>query len=173
METNTRGAINAPGSHPYALGAVVERASREHGWRMIEQGSEGRIDLRIAGEWTDYDLTLREVPEQNSVEVRCAFALAPPPERRGEVARLADSMNRSFHRGVLELEIERDRGSYIDWATVRDSSDPAGLIRTIRGAIGTCDMLLFPAFHCVSWAEVTADSALDRLDFGPVRQRLH
>ncbi len=175
METDMRGAPNAPGSPSYAMGAAVERASREHGWRMIKQGANGRIDLRVSGEWTDYDLTLRDVPGQASIEVRCVFALAPPRERWAEVSRLADSMNRNFHRGILELEIERDRGSYIDWASVGEAgvAGPVGLIGTIRGAIGTCDMLLFPAFHCVSWAEVNAETALDRIDFGPARQRLH
>lgn len=172
MKTETRGALAAPGAPPLAISAAVERAARDYGWRITEQGKNGTTCLRIPGEWTDYDLTIRDVPGQESIEVRCVFALAPPRDRWAEVSRLADSMNRSFHRGVLELDIERDHGSYVDWAGTVAGIE-ADLVGTIRGAVGTCDMLLFPAFHCVSWAEVTADAAFDRLDFGSSRQCLH
>jgi len=157
------------------MAARIEQAARDYGWRMNDLGKDGSVSLRVCGEWSDYDLTLRADEDQGSIEVRCVFALAPPRERWIEVAKLADSLNRSFHRGLLELRIDEDHGTYTDWVPMTVSHDPndLDLIEAMRAAVGTCDMLLFPAFHCVAWAEINAETALDRLNFGPASFQIH
>lgn len=162
------------GIEAVGLSAMADRAARHYGWR-IERDTEGVVLLRVAGEWSDYDLTLTRKPEAGLIEVRCVFALAPPRERWEEVARLADGLNRSFHRGSLELRIAEDHGTYTDWVPMSDTcgAGERPLTEAMRSAVGTCDMLLFPAFHCVAWAEVTAEVALDRLDFGSSRRLVH
>ena len=174
MNTELRG-LAAPDLSPPLMVESVARAARDYGWRVIGRTDAGELTLRVAGEWSDFDLALRFHDEHDSIEVRCAFALAPPRERWVEVEKLADSLNRSFHRGLLELRIEEDHGTYTDWVPMpasRNASD-LDLIEAMRSAVGTCDMLLFPAFHCVSWAEINAETALDRLNFGPANHRFH
>ena len=174
MDTELRVAAEVPGLSSPDLAATVDRAARNYGWRITER-SAGTMTLRITGEWSDYDLTLTHHAEHDSIEVRCVFALAPPRERWIEVSRLGDSLNRSFHRGVLELCIKEDHGSYTDWVQMAETRAPSDLdvIEAMRSAVGTCDMLLFPAFHCVAWAEINAETALDRLNFGLSSHRFH
>lgn len=175
MEIQTKGPGEGLDPSTRFVGAVAERAAREYGWRFRGHDADGHVALRIGGDWTDYDLSLCWSAARKCVEVRCAFALAPPDERWEEVSRLAQSVNRMLHRGVLELRIHQDRGSLIDWvpATQPDGPSDLALIQAMRSAVGTCDLLLFPAFHCVAWAEVTAETALDRLTFGPIHQQVH
>lgn len=174
MDTDLRAAAHAPDPSPPAMVATIDRAARDYGWRVTDR-AEGSTTLRVSGEWSDYDLTLTHQPDHDTIEVRCVFALAPPRERWIEVARLAESLNRSFHRGVLELNIKDDHGTYSDWVPVKAARAPSDLdlLEAMRSAVGTCDMLLFPAFHCVAWAEVTADNALDRLSVGLASPRFH
>jgi len=175
METRLNGAAEACATLSSPMAAKLERAAKDYGWRFNDCSADGSTSLRVCGEWSDYELTLRMIEDQDSIEVRCVFALAPPRERWVEVAKLADSLNRSFHRGVLELRIDEDHGTYTDWVPMAGSHDPANfdVIEAMRAAVGTCDMLLFPAFHCVAWAEINAETALDRLNFGPASFQLH
>lgn len=175
MDTDLSGVAQGPNPAAPFFAQSVKRAARDYGWRLTEQEKDGTMILRVAGEWSDYDLTLRPHADHDSIEVSCIFALAPPRERWIEVAKLADSLNRSFHRGLLELRIPEDHGTYTDWvpmAASRGASD-LDLIEAMRSAVGTCDMLLFPAFHCVAWAEINAETALDRLNFGPANLQFH
>lgn len=175
MNTDVSGLAAAPNLLSPVMAANIARVARECGWRLSERRDDGTIALRVCGEWSDYELTLRAIDDQDSVEVRCVFALAPPRERWIEVAKLADSLNRSFHRGLLELRIDEDHGTYTDWVPMTAPRDPSNLtlIEAMRAAVGTCDMLLFPAFHCVAWAEINAETALDRLNFGPASHQFH
>jgi hypothetical protein len=175
MDTELRSAADAPDLSSPLFAANIERAARDFGWRVNERTDDETLSMRVSGEWSDYDLTLRTIGEHDSIEVSCVFALAPPRERWIEVAKLADSLNRSFHRGLLELRIKEDHGTYTDWVPMTASRNPKDLdlIEAMRGAVGTCDMLLFPAFHCVAWAEINAETALDRLNFGPASHRFH
>lgn len=175
MDTDLKGLATAPDLSSAPVAAIIERAAREYGWRLTEPAADGTMVLRVNGEWSDYDLKLRAQEEHDCIEVRCVFALAPPRERWIEVSRLADSLNRSFHRGVLELRIKEDHGTYTDWVPMAATRSPSdlGLIEAMRSAVGTCDMLLFPAFHCVAWAEINAETALDRLNFGPASHQFH
>ncbi len=175
MDTELGGVAFAPNSAAPFLAQSVKRAARDYGWRLNGQDKDGAITLRVTGEWSDYDLTLRPLSDQNSIEVCCIFALAPPRERWIEVAKLAESLNRSFHRGSLELRINEDHGTYTDWVpmTAARRAIDQDLIEAMRSAVGTCDMLLFPAFHCVAWAEINAETALDRLNFGPTSSHFH
>lgn len=156
------------------LAAMADRAARDYGWR-VKHRTDGAVKLRVAGDWSDYDLTLFQYPDRSGIEVKCAFALAPPRERWSEVSKLAESLNGSFHRGKLELRFNEDHGTYTDWVPIDDALGGGGrsIFETMRAAVCTCDMLLFPAFHCVAWAEVNAETALDRLDFGSSGQRIH
>ena len=175
MDTELSGVAVAPNPAAPHLAQSVKRAAREYGWRLSGQDKDGIITLRVTGEWSDYDLTLRPLADHDSIEVSCIFALAPPRERWIEVGKLADSLNRSFHRGLLELRINEDHGTYKDWVPMTASGGPSDLdlIEAMRSAVGTCDMLLFPAFHCVAWAEINAETALDRLNFGPANHQFH
>lgn len=175
METRLSGTLEtcAPLSSPVL--ETIERAAKDYGWRLNEGPIDAPITLRVAGEWSDFDLELQKSDDHESIEVRCVFALAPPRERWIEVAKLAESLNRSFHRGLLELRIDEDHGTYTDWVPMTGSHDAShrDLIEAMRAAVGTCDMLLFPAFHCVAWAEINAETAFDRLNFGSGSLKLH
>ncbi len=175
MDTRLNGTLEACAPLSSPVVETVARAAKDYGWRFNGGSVDAPISLRISGEWSDYDLALRTAEDNDTIEVRCLFALAPPHERRCEVVKLAESLNRSFHRGLLELRIEEDHGTYTDWVPMAGSRDPSNrdLIEAMRAAVGTCDMLLFPAFHCVAWAEINAETALDRLNFGPAGFRLH
>jgi len=175
MNTEMRGLAAAPDLSSPDMMERIERAARENGWQFGRSGPAGAISLRAQGEWSDYDLSLTMQPEHDSIEVRCVFALAPPDERRVEVTKLADCLNRRFHRGVLELRIDEDHGLYTDWVPMAAACGAHGpeLVEAMRAAVGTCDFLLFPAFHCVAWAEINAETALDRLNFGSASHRYH
>jgi len=175
MDTEFSGVAIAPSPAVPLLAQSVARAARDYGWRVASTDKDGATTLRVTGEWSDYDLTLRPLPDHESIEVSCIFALAPPRERWIEVGKLADSLTRSFHRGLLELRINEDHGTYTDWVPLAVSRGPSDLdvIEAMRSAVGTCDMLLFPAFHCVAWAEINAETALDRLNFGPASHQFH
>lgn len=161
METGTLG-----GSRPDPLRALADRAARSYGWRVTD-GETGDVRMRVCGDWSDYDLAIRPCAERNALAVRCAFALAPPAERWGEVVRLADNLNRRFYRGALELNRGSDRGIYCDWVPLDAWSGRATLaVETMRAAVGTCDLMLFPAFHSVAWAEISAEAALGTIPLG-------
>ncbi len=175
MDTGVSKGAQTPDLSSPLLVESVERATQDYGWRLSNHNPDGSITLRVAGDWSDYDLTLRTLPDHDSIEISCVFALAPPRERWIEVSKLADSLNRNFHRGLLELRIKEDHGTYKDWVSMAASRSPCDLdlIEAMRSAVGTCDMLLFPAFHCVAWAEINAETALDRLNFGPTSHQFH
>jgi len=154
MDTRVSGTAEACVPFSAAMAASIERAAKDYGWRFNDCPSDASASLRVSGEWSDYELSLRMTEDRESIEVRCVFALAPPRERWIEVAKLAKSLNSSFHRGLLELRIDEDHGTYTDWVPMAGSQDPSNrdLIEAMRAAVGTCDMLLFPAFHCVARA---------------------
>ncbi len=161
---------------PFSLmNAGIERAMRDYGWRLSAHDTDGAVTLSVSGDWSDYTLMLSMLHAQDSIEIACVFALAPPRARWPEIGKLAERMNRSFHRGILELRIEEDHGTYKDWVPMSDirGTSGANLIDSMRSAVGTCDMMLFPAFHCVAWAEINAETALDSLNFGPAGYRCH
>lgn len=175
METLSRGSAPAPDLSSPLMTASVARAARDYGWRPTGLADDGATMLRVNGEWSDYDLALRLLNDGESIEIRCFFALAPPDERWYEIGKLADSLNRRFHRGQLDLHRDSDHGTYTDWVPMKAVDEPGGLdlIGAMRAAVGTCDFLLFPAFHCVAWAEIDAEAALDRLNYGTTSYRFH
>ena len=138
-------------------GMAVEAVAAAAGWELTAR--EPSLAFRAEGAWSDYVMDVSG--EEGAYKLRCGFALAPPPDRRREVTRLAMALGRGFARGRLSLDGTGDRGWYEEAVTGgRDALRDA-----MRRALATCDLVLFHAFHRVAWGEVEAAEVLTDLCF--------
>ena len=141
----------------HATVVAVEAVAAATGWELTAR--EPALAFRAEGAWSDYVMDVSE--EDGALKLRCGFALAPPPDRRREVARLAMALGRGFARGRLSLDGTADRGWYEEAVT----GGTHALRDAMRRALATCDLVLFPAFHRVAWGETEAAEVLTDLCF--------
>ncbi len=138
---------------------LVEQVASAHDW-AAERTNEDELTMTVAGNWTDYHVSLNWREDLESLHIACAFDFKVPENRMPEVYRLVAQINEQMWLGHFDV-----------WATEGLIMFRQGLM--LNGALATthqCEALLkaaleaceryYQAFQFVVWAGKDSRHAL-------------
>jgi hypothetical protein len=138
---------------------LVEQVAARNDWPIERTGSD-ELTLTVAGQWSDYHVSLNWRGDLESLHIACAFDAKVPENRLPEVYRLVAQINEQLWLGHFDV-----------WTQEGLIMFRHGLM--LNGALATahqCDALLkaafeaceryFQAFQFVVWAGKESREAL-------------
>ncbi len=138
---------------------LVEQVATAHDW-AAERTNDDELTMTVAGNWTDYHVSLNWREDLESLHIACAFDFKVPDNRMPEVYRLVAQINEQMWLGHFDV-----------WASEGLIMFRQGLM--LNGALATtnqCEALLkaaleaceryYQAFQFVVWAGKDSRHAL-------------
>lgn len=81
---------------------IVEQVATAHDW-AAERATQDELTMAIAGEWTDYQVSLNWRDDLETLHIACAFDFKVPEQRLGEVYRLVAQINEQLWLGHFDV----------------------------------------------------------------------
>jgi len=138
---------------------LVEHLAHGHGW-ACERNSEDELTLIVAGDWTDYHVSINWREDLEALHLACAFDFKVPETRLPEMYRLVAQINEQLWLGHFDL-----------WTTEGLIMFRHGLLLSgTTATVGQCEAMLkaalegceryYQAFQFVVWAGRESREAL-------------
>ena len=147
---------------------LIEQVAGAHDW-ACDRTHEDELTLVVAGNWTDYQLSLNWREDLESLHIACAFDLRVPESRRAEVKHLITLVNEQLWIGHFDMwnheGVVLFRNSHLLSGGAEVS--PQQCEALLRSATDSCD-LYYQAFQFVVWAGKSAADALSQVMFETV-----
>jgi hypothetical protein len=138
---------------------LVEQIAAKHDWAAERTGND-ELTLAVAGQWTDYHISLNWRDDLETLHVACAFDFKVPETRLAEVYRLLAQINEQLWIGHFDLWSEEGlimfRHGLLLNGTVATVSQCEALI---KAALEACERY-YQAFPFVVWAGKRSREAL-------------
>jgi hypothetical protein len=141
---------------------LIEQIANSNDW-ATERASEDEITLIVAGQWTDYNVSLNWRGDLETLHIACAFDAKIPDNRQNEVYRLVAQINEQLWLGHFELWsasglvlfrhaalLEGEEGSTLSLQQAET---------LVEAAIEECERF-YPVFQFVLWAGKTPQEAI-------------
>ena len=140
---------------------IVETLAERRDWEFDRVG-EDQIAMAVEGAWTTYSLTLAWSGHDETLRLICTFEMAPPPEKRAELALLLDKANDLIWSGCFALWDEQKLMVYRYGLVLAGgaTATAAQIDAMLRGAVTAAERF-YPAFQLVAWGEEKAGTAID------------
>ena len=84
---------------------LVEQIAGSNDWAS-ERTGEDELTLTVAGQWTDYHVSINWRDDLETLHVACAFDAKVPDNRLGEVYRLVAQINEQLWVGHFDVWIQ-------------------------------------------------------------------
>lgn len=138
---------------------LVEHVATAHDW-AAERTSADELTMAIAGEWTDYHISLNWRDDLETLHIACAFDFKVPDQRLGEVYRLVAQINEQLWLGHFDVWTGEGlvmfrHGLLLNGATATQSQCEA----LLKAALEACERY-YQAFQFVVWAGKDSRHAL-------------
>jgi hypothetical protein len=149
-------------SHPVDL---VERYANDNDWAFDRPGID-EIALSVAGTLADYQLSFSWMEDFEVLHLACAFDLAVPEARAGEVYRLVSRINEQMLFGHFDIWESENAIMYRQTLLLAGGAEPTleQVEMLLSSALESCESYL-PAFQFVIWSGASAQSALESVMF--------
>lgn len=151
-------ALNArsPSSNPIDL---VEHLAHAHGW-ACERNGDDELTLIVAGDWTDYHVSINWREDLEALHLACAFDFKVPETRLPEMYRLVAQINEQLWLGHFDLWTTEGlimfrHGLLLNASTANVAQCEA----LLRAALEACERY-YQAFQFVVWAGRESREAL-------------
>jgi hypothetical protein len=84
---------------------LIEQIANGNDW-ATERSSDDEITLIVAGQWTDYNVSLNWRGDLETLHIACAFDAKIPDNRQNEVYRLVAQINEQLWLGHFDVWIQ-------------------------------------------------------------------
>ena len=151
-------ALNArsPVSNPIDL---VEHLAHGHGW-ACERNGDDELTLIVAGDWTDYHVSLNWREDLETLHLACAFDFKVPETRLPEMYRLVAQINEQLWIGHFDLWTNEGLIMFRHGLLLNQSAaNVAQCEAMLRAALEACERY-YQAFQFVVWAGRESREAL-------------
>lgn len=144
--------------HPVDL---IEHVAAQNKWDF-ERSTEDEISLTVAGEWTEYSVSLSWMEDFEALHLACAFDFKVPEGRVQEVVRLLSLINEQMLIGHFDLWAQEGAIMFRQTLLLNGGAIPTGeqLECLLMSALESSERY-YQAFQFVVWAGNSADRALD------------
>jgi hypothetical protein len=138
---------------------LVEHLAGKHGWAMDRAGDD-ELTLTVAGQWTDYHMSLNWRDDLETLHMACAFDAKIPENRLSEVYRLVAQINEQLWLGHFDVWLHEGLIMYRHGLMLNGAVATEGQCEALfRMALEACERY-FQAFQFVVWAGKESREAL-------------
>ena len=138
---------------------LIEQIANGNDW-ATERAGEDEITLIVAGQWTDYNVSLNWRGDLETLHIACAFDAKIPDNRQNEVYRLVAQINEQLWLGHFDVWVHEGlimyRHGLMLYGTVATEAQCEALFKF---ALEDCERY-FQAFQFVVWAGKESREAL-------------
>ncbi len=144
---------------------TIEHLASVNDW-SFERSGEDEITISVAGQWSDYHVSISWMDELEALHLACAFDLKVPETRRPEILKLVNTINEQMWIGHFDLWSDEGVVMYrhalllAGGAGATDRQCEA----LLQAALEACERH-YQAFQFVVWAGKSAREALDAVLF--------
>jgi hypothetical protein len=138
---------------------LVEHIASKHDWAM-DRASDDELTLTVAGQWTDYHVSLNWRGDLETLHIASAFDAKIPDNRLNEVYRLVAQINEQLWLGHFDLWTQEGRVMFRHALLLNGSVATARQCEAmLQAALEGCERY-YQAFQFVVWAGKPSREAL-------------
>jgi hypothetical protein len=138
---------------------LVEQIAGSNEW-AAERASDDELTMNVAGQWTDYHVSLNWRADLETLHIACAFDAKVPDNRLSEVYRLVAEINEQLWLGHFDVWKDEGLVMYRQGLMLNGALATAGQCEALlRAGLEACERY-FQAFQFVVWAGKNSRQAL-------------
>ncbi len=138
---------------------LIEHIAAKHDWAM-DRTSEDELTLTVAGQWTDYHVSINWRGDLETLHIASAFDAKIPENRLNEVYRLVAQINEQLWLGHFDVWIQEGLIMYRHGLMLNGALATEGQCEALfKVALEACERY-FQAFQFVVWAGKESREAL-------------
>ena len=138
---------------------MVEQIAATHDWGADRTGDD-ELTLVVAGQWTDYHVSLNWRDDLETLHLACAFDFKVPEARLQEVYRLVAQINEQLWLGHFDVWTQEGLIMFRHGLMLNGAlATPRQCEALLRAALEGCERY-YQAFQFVVWAGKDAREAL-------------
>lgn len=138
---------------------LIEQIANSNDW-ATERTSEDEITLIVAGQWTDYNVSLNWRGDLETLHIACAFDAKIPDNRQNEVYRLVAQINEQLWLGHFDVWIQEGLIMFRHGLMLNGALATTGQCEALlKAALEACERY-YQAFQFVVWAGKESRDAL-------------
>jgi len=138
---------------------LVEQLALGHDW-ACDRTADDELTLIVAGNWTDYHVSLNWRNDLEALHLACAFDFKVPDNRLGEMYRLVAQINEQLWLGHFDLWMQEGLVMFRHALLLNGSvATPSQCEAMLRAALEACERY-YQAFQFVVWAGKESREAL-------------
>src|SRR6516165_2766503 len=138
---------------------LVEQIAASNDW-TIERTADDELTLTVAGQWTDYHVSLNWRDDLETLHLACAFDFKVPDTRLGEVYRLVAQINEQLWIGHFDVWLNEGLIMYRQGLMLNGAlATPHQCEALLKAAFEACERY-YQAFQFVVWAGKESREAL-------------
>jgi hypothetical protein len=138
---------------------LIEQIANGNDW-ATERSSDDEITLIVAGQWTDYNVSLNWRGDLETLHIACAFDAKIPDNRQNEVYRLVAQINEQLWLGHFDVWIQEGLIMFRHGLMLNGALATTGQCEALlKAALEACERY-YQAFQFVVWAGKESRDAL-------------
>jgi hypothetical protein len=138
---------------------LVEQIAGSNDWPS-ERTGEDELTLTVAGQWTDYHVSINWRGDLETLHVACAFDAKVPDNRLNEVYRLVAQINEQLWVGHFDVWIQEGLIMFRQGLMLNGALATIGQCEALlKAALEACERY-YQAFQFVVWAGKESREAL-------------
>ena len=138
---------------------LIEQIANGNDW-ATERSSDDEITLIVAGQWTDYNVSLNRRGDLETLHIACAFDAKIPDNRQNEVYRLVAQINEQLWLGHFDVWIQEGLIMFRHGLMLNGALATTGQCDALlKAALEACERY-YQAFQFVVWAGKESRDAL-------------
>ncbi len=138
---------------------LAEQLASAHDWTS-ERITDDELTLAVAGNWTDYNVSMNWREDLEALHIACAFDFKVPDNRLGEIYRLVAQINEQLWLGHFDIWTSEGLIMYRHGLMLNGAiATPAQCEALLQAALEACERY-YQAFQFVVWAGKDSRHAL-------------
>ena len=138
---------------------LIEQIASDNDW-ATERTSADELTLIVAGQWSDYNVSLNWRGDLETLHIACAFDAKVPDNRLPEVYRLVAQINEQLWLGHFDVWIHEGLIMFRQGLMLNGALATTGQCEALlRAALEACERY-YQAFQFVVWAGKESRDAL-------------
>jgi len=138
---------------------LVERIASKQAW-ACERTGDDELTLTVAGQWTDYHVSLNWRGDLRTLHIASAFDAKVPENRLSEVYRLVAQINEQLWLGHFDVWLQEGLIMYRQGLMLNEALATIGQCEALlKAALEACERY-YQAFQFVVWAGKPSREAL-------------
>ena len=138
---------------------LIEQIASDNDW-ATERTSDDELTLIVAGQWTDYHVSLNWRDDLETLHIACAFDAKVPDNRLNEVYRLVAQINEQLWLGHFDVWIQEGLIMFRQGLMLNGALATTGQCEALlKAALEACERY-YQAFQFVVWAGKESREAL-------------